>query len=61
MLSLGHLHPAIVRAAKEQLKLGCHLGVCNEWEVRLAEQVTKLVPSVDMLSFSNSGNEANML
>jgi glutamate-1-semialdehyde 2,1-aminomutase len=59
-LVLGHLHPVIVAAAREQLKLGCHLGVCNEWEVRLAEQVTKLVPSVEMLTFSNSGNEANM-
>ena len=59
-LVLGHLHPAVVRAAKEQLKLGCHLGVCNEWEVKLAEQVTELVPSVEMIAFNNSGNEANM-
>ena len=59
-LVLGHLYPTIVHAAKEQLKLGCHLGVCNEWEVKLAEEVTKLVPSVEMLAFSNSGNEANM-
>ena len=59
-LVLGHVHPAIVRAAKEQLKIGCHYGLCNEWEVKLAEQVTKLVPSVEMVAFANSGNEANM-
>jgi glutamate-1-semialdehyde 2,1-aminomutase len=59
-LVLGHLHPVIVQATREQLELGCHLGVCNEWEVKLAEQVTKLVPSVDMIAFNNSGNEANM-
>jgi glutamate-1-semialdehyde 2,1-aminomutase len=59
-LVLGHVHPVIIRAAREQLKLGCHYGLCNEWEVKLAEQVTKLVPSVEMLAFANSGNEANM-
>jgi len=59
-LVLGHLHPAIVKAVKEQLELGFHLGVCNEWEVRLAEQVVKLVPSVKMITFNNSGTEADM-
>lgn len=59
-LLLGHMHPSIVKAAKEQLELGFHLGVCNEWEVRLAEQVTKLVPSVKMITFNNSGTEANI-
>jgi glutamate-1-semialdehyde 2,1-aminomutase len=59
-LILGHMHPAIVKAVKEQLELGFHLGVCNEWEVKLAEQVTKLVPSVKMITFNSSGTEANM-
>jgi glutamate-1-semialdehyde 2,1-aminomutase len=59
-LVLGHLHPAIVKAVKDQLELGFHFGVCNEWEVKLAEQVTKLVPSVKMITFNNSGTEANM-
>lgn len=59
-LVLGHLHPIIVEAARKQLELGCHVGVCNEWEVRLAERVAKLVPSVEMVAFSNSGNEANV-
>ena len=55
---LGHLHPAVVKAVKEQCELGFHLGVCNEWEVKLAEQVCKLVPSVKMITFNNSGTEA---
>ena len=59
-LVLGHMHPAIVKAVKEQLELGFHFGVCNEWEVKLAEQVTKLVPGVNMVTFNNSGTEANM-
>ena len=59
-LVLGHMHPAIVEATKKQLELGFHLGVCNEWEMKLAEQVAKLVPSVDEVAFNNSGNEANL-
>ena len=59
-LVLGHMHPVIVEATKKQLELGFHLGVCNEWEMKLAEQVAKLVPSVDMVAFNNSGNEANL-
>jgi len=57
---LGHMHPAIVEATQEQLRLGFHFGACNEWEVRLAEQASKLVPSVEMITFCNSGNESNM-
>jgi len=59
-LVLGHMHPAIVEATRKQLELGFHFGVCNEWEMKLAEQVAKLVPSVDMVAFNNSGNEANL-
>jgi glutamate-1-semialdehyde 2,1-aminomutase len=59
-LILGHLHPAIVEATKEQLQLRFHFGLCNEWEVKLAEQVTKLVSSVELVTFNNSGNEGNM-
>jgi len=57
-LLLGHMHPVIVQAVKEQLELGFHFGLCNEWEVKLAEQVAKLVPSVDEVAFTNSGNES---
>ena len=59
-LVLGHMHPSVTRAAREQLELGFHFGTCNEWEVKLAEQVTRLVPSVQMITFNNSGTEANM-
>ncbi len=59
-LLLGHMHPSIVEATRKQLELGFHFGLCNEWEVKLAEQVTRLVPSVEMVAFSNSGNEANL-
>lgn len=59
-LVLGHMHSSIVNAVRAQLDLGFHFGVCNEWEVKLAEEVCKLVPSVEMIRFNNSGTEANM-
>ena len=59
-LVLGHMHPSTVKATKEQIDLGFHWGICNEWEVKLAEQVTKLFPSVKLITFNVSGNEANM-
>jgi glutamate-1-semialdehyde 2,1-aminomutase len=55
---LGHLHPAIVNAVKEQTELGFFFGTCNEYEVQLAEYVSELVPSVKMISFWNGGTEA---
>jgi glutamate-1-semialdehyde 2,1-aminomutase len=59
-LVLGHMHPSVLKAVREQMELGFHFGLCNEWEVRLAERVSTLVPSVEMMRFNNSGTEANM-
>lgn len=59
-LVLGHMHASVLKAVEEQMRLGFHFGLCNEWEVRLAEKVSKLVPSVEMIRFNNSGTEANM-
>jgi glutamate-1-semialdehyde 2,1-aminomutase len=59
-LILGHSPPQIVKAVEKQLENGTHYGVSHELEIALAEQVTKMVPSAEMLRFTNSGTEANM-
>jgi len=59
-LILGHSPPAVVEAVKKQLENGTHYGTCHELEIALAEQVTKMVPSAEMVRFTNSGTEANM-
>jgi len=59
-LILGHSPPAIVEAVKKQLENGTHYGTSHELEVELAEQVVKMVPSAEMVRFTNSGTEANM-
>ena len=59
-LILGHSPPAVVKAVKKQLENGTHYGTAHELEIALAEQVTKMIPSAEMVRFTNSGTEANM-
>jgi glutamate-1-semialdehyde 2,1-aminomutase len=59
-LILGHSPPEVVGAVKSQLENGTHYGTCHELEIGLAEQIVKMVPSVEMVRFTNSGTEANM-
>src|SRR3989442_13331326 len=59
-LILGHAHPAIVSAVTEQLQNGSMLGTTTELEVEVARKVQSMVPSAEMVSFSNTGTEATM-
>lgn len=59
-LILGHSPPKIMRKVKLQIEKGTHYGTCHELEIALAEQVVKMVPSAEMVRFSNSGTEALM-
>jgi len=59
-LILGHSPPAVVKAVQEQLVKGTHYGTEHELEIALAEQVVKMIPSAEMVRFTNSGTEANM-
>ena len=59
-LILGHGHPNIVSAVEKQLRNGTHYGTPHELEFKLAEQVARMVPSCEMMRFTNSGTEANM-
>lgn len=59
-LILGHSPKRVITAVKRQLENGTIYGTSNELEVALAEQVVKMVPSAEMVRFTNSGTEANM-
>lgn len=59
-LILGHSPPRVVRAVKDQLENGTIYGTLHESEVKLAEQVVKMIPSAEMVRFTSSGTEANM-
>jgi glutamate-1-semialdehyde 2,1-aminomutase len=53
----GHAHPALTRAAREQLDLGTMFAVLHSKEVDLAELVCEMT-GFGMVRFSNSGAEA---
>jgi len=59
-LILGHRHPAVIAALKEQLELGVTFGAPTAKEVELAELISELVPSIDSVRLVNSGTEATM-
>jgi glutamate-1-semialdehyde 2,1-aminomutase len=59
-LILGHSPPIVVDAVRKQLGNGTQYGTSHELEIALAEQVVKMVPSAQMVRFTNSGTEANM-
>ena len=57
---LGHAHPEVLRLIHEAVDKGTSFGAPNQYELQLAEMVTSLVPSVDVVRFVNSGTEATM-
>ena len=57
---LGHGHPAVVDAVQRALLEGFSFGAPTEREVELAEEIIKLVPSIEMVRLVSSGTEAAM-
>lgn len=59
-LLFGHAREEIVRAAREAAARGTSFGAPTEAEVRMAEALVRLVPSLEMVRLVNSGTEAAM-
>lgn len=59
-LILGHAHPRVVAAVVEAAARGTSYGAPCELELELARSIRRLVPSVEMVRFVNSGTEATM-
>lgn len=57
---LGHAHPQILRAVKQAADSGTSFGAATEREVKMAELITALMPSIEMVRMVNSGTEATM-
>lgn len=57
---LGHAHPEVVRAVQDAMTRGSSYGAPTEGEVELAELISELVPSMQMLRMTSSGTEAVM-
>jgi glutamate-1-semialdehyde 2,1-aminomutase len=57
---LGHIHPAVVAAVQQAAARGMSFGAATELEVRFAEKLCALYPSMDMVRAVSSGTEATM-
>jgi glutamate-1-semialdehyde 2,1-aminomutase len=57
---LGHCHPEVVEAVREQAGVAMSFGAPSALEAELAEKVIAMVPSVEMVRFVSSGTEATM-
>jgi glutamate-1-semialdehyde 2,1-aminomutase len=57
---LGHAHPRVVEAVRKAALSGTSFGAPTELEVSMAELITKIIPSIEMVRMVNSGTEATM-
>ena len=57
---LGHNHPDVIAAVRDQALAGLSFGAPTELETRLARLVREMVPSMELLRMVNSGTEATM-
>ena len=59
-LLLGHAHPSVVEALASQAARGTSFGAPTALEVEMAETITRLMPSIEMVRMVSSGTEATM-
>jgi glutamate-1-semialdehyde 2,1-aminomutase len=57
----GHSHPVIKAAVAEALGKGFNLAAHNLYEVQLAKLLCERFKSVELVRFTNSGTEANLM
>ena len=59
-LIVGHTHPRVVAALRDQAEKGVTFGAPTELETELARRVVAAVPSCEKVRFVSSGTEATM-
>lgn len=56
----GHAHPKVMAAVTEAMQGGLSFGAPTESEILMAEELCKLVPSMELVRMTSSGTEATM-
>lgn len=59
-LLAGHAHPGIVEKVVDACRRGFTFGAPTEIEIKLAEKICAVYPSIEKIRFVNSGTEATM-
>jgi len=57
----GHAHPTLVSVVSEAMAEGSHFAAATTAEVEAAERFRRMVPSSEVVRFTNTGSEATML
>ena len=57
---LGHADNDVIKAVQSQAELGMSYGAPCAHEVTLAQMITSIMPSIEMIRFVSSGTEATM-
>jgi glutamate-1-semialdehyde 2,1-aminomutase len=57
----GHAHPKLVDKVSQAAAEGAHFAAATSAEVEAAERFCRMVPSAEVVRFTNSGSEATML
>jgi len=57
---VGHAHPQVIQAVQEAAARGLSFGAPTEGEILMAEEICRLVPSIEQVRLVSSGTEAAM-
>src|SRR5713226_6370212 len=57
----GHAHPKLVEVVSQAVAEGSHFATATSAEVEAAERFRRMVPSAEVVRFTNTGSEATML
>jgi len=57
----GHAHPKLVSVVSKAMSEGSHFASATSAEVEAAERFCRMVPSAEVVRFTNTGSEATML
>jgi glutamate-1-semialdehyde 2,1-aminomutase len=57
----GHAHPRLVEVVSQAMMQGSHFAAATSAEVEAAERFCRMVPSAEVVRFTNTGSEATML
>ena len=57
---LGHNHPKIIEAVHQAVDNGLTFGCATEREIEIAEEIRRIMPSIEEVRLVSSGTEAGM-
>ncbi|QDZ28880.1 glutamate-1-semialdehyde 2,1-aminomutase [Noviherbaspirillum sp. UKPF54] len=57
---VGHAHPDVIKAVQEAAARGLSFGAPTEGEIDMAEEICRILPSVEQVRLVSSGTEAAM-